>query len=75
MKRYFIGDYIFDVEVLDVWNFENEEYEHIETIALEETGEVDFEFIKNFIKAQEKILLKDMESFWMMKLSLIKQLG
>ena len=42
MKRYFIGDYIFDVEVLDVWNFENEEYEHIETIALEETGEVDF---------------------------------
>ena len=46
MKRYFIGDYIFEsgesVEVLDVWNFENEEYEHIETIALEETGEVDF---------------------------------
>lgn len=45
------------------------------TLPVTETGEVDFEFIKNFIKAQEKILLKDMESFWMMKLSLIKQLG
>ena len=43
--------------------------------AVTEDGEVDFEFTENFIKAQEKILLKDMESFWMMKLNLIKQMG
>ena len=45
------------------------------TLPVTETGEVDFGFIENFIKAQEKILLKDMESFWMMKLNLIKQMG
>lgn len=46
MKKYFIGNYEFEsgnsVEVLDIWDFENGKYEHVETIALEETEETDF---------------------------------
>lgn len=45
------------------------------TLPVTGAGDVDFGFIENFVKAQEKILLKDMESFWMMKLNMIKQMG
>lgn len=41
-------------------------------LPITETDEVDFAFIENFIKAQEKILIKNIEIFWLSKIDMLK---
>lgn len=57
-----------------VRDFEKTFYNTKLILPVTDDGSVDFAFIENFVKAQEKILIKDIENFWTDKINMIKEI-
>ncbi len=57
-----------------VRDFEKELKQTKLKIPIKSDGSIDFTFIRNFIKAQEKIIIKDVEIFWNSKIQSMRDL-